>query len=82
MADRVFLRALVSFNGIVKGETAWVEYVPMIRGWERAGWVEVSDGPGEDRSSGPAQSDQGRVDAGAPQGGADGGEPGEDPRSG
>ena len=80
---KVHVRCLVSFNGIEAGEAAVVDDSPVIRGWEWAGWVEVSDvGTGEDRSSGPAPGDPGRVDVGAAPGGADGGEPGEDPRSG
>lgn len=80
---KVHLRCLVSFNGIVKGETAVVEYVPVIRGWERAGWVEVNElGTGENRPGGPAQSDPGRVDERTEDGRAAGGEPGEDTRSG
>lgn len=81
--DKVRVRVLVSFNGLIAGESAWVEDDEAIRCWERAGWVEVSGGgTGEDRSSGPAPGDPGRVDVRAPQGGADGAEPVEDPVSG
>lgn len=81
--DKVRVRVLVSFHGFVKGETAEVTDNERIRGWERAGWVEVSDlGTGEDRSGGPAQSDPGSEHERTPDSGATGGEPGEDTRSG
>jgi hypothetical protein len=78
------VRARVSFNGIVKGETADVDGRDRtVRGWVRAGLMEVVDrGESEDRSRRDPESDPGGVDAGAPEGGAAGGEPGEDPLSG
>ena len=82
-AGKVHVRVLVSFHGLVKGETAEVTDNERIRGWERAGWVEVSElGTGENRPGRLAQSDPGRVDERAQDGRAAGGEPGEDPGSG
>lgn len=78
----VHVRVRVSFNGLVRGETADMPDSPELRMFERAGWLEVSGGTGEDRPGGPEKGDPGRVDERASGGGAARAEPLEDPVSG
>jgi len=74
----VRVRVLVSFNGLLKGDQADVPDSPRLRGFERAGLVEVSGGTSKDRPDRPASSDPGGVDERATDRGADGGQSGED----
>lgn len=76
----VRVKTLVSFNGMTIGDTAVVEDCPLIRGWERAGVMEVTDvGEGENRPGGPAPLDPGREHERVAGDRAPGAEPGEDP---
>lgn len=80
------VRVLVSFNGLVKGDTATVtgkEAETLARAYAGIGLLEVT-GDGTDQS-GPgadAPGDPGSEPDGAGEHGTPGGEPGEDPVSG
>jgi hypothetical protein len=73
----VQIKVLTSFNGLQAGSTGIVDDTALLRAYERAGLVEVNDGPDQDRQGRPAKGDPGREHERAADRGTAGGEPGE-----
>ena len=79
----MLVKALVSFNGVVKGDVGHVDDTAQVRGYVTAGYLEVIDsGTDQDRPGGPSKGDQGGQFGGAAYGGPTSDQPGEDPGTG
>lgn len=63
--NEVYVRVLIAFNGLRRGDTAWAPDTPALRGYVRTGLMEViDDGKRPAGQSRPEESDQGGVSAG------------------
>lgn len=55
--ERIHVRVLVSFNGMVRGDEGLLEDTPMLRRYELAGFLEVIGGGTDPAGSGESESD-------------------------
>lgn len=83
MTKLVKLTVLISFNGLAKGETAYVTHDHVVRGWESKGLVRTEPyAPGTAGQSSAEPDDSRSITVGAGPEGPTSGEPGEGAVSG
>jgi hypothetical protein len=78
-SELVRVTVRVSFNGMYAGDVGYVLDGEMLRGWERAGLVEVCGGKDQAGPGGVVPDNPGSVPERTGDGGPAGDEPGEDP---
>lgn len=80
--NEVYVRVLIAFNGLRRGDTAWAPDTPVLRGYVRTGLMEVlDDGKRPVGQSRPEESDPRGVPEGTAGSVPAGGQPGKNPRS-
>ena len=79
--NEVYVRVLIAFNGLRRGDTAWAPDTPILRGYVSTGLMEVLvDGKRPTGQSRPETSDPGSVPEGAAGSVPTGGQPGKGAR--